>query len=137
MTLRLAALDPVRVAADSPFGHALARWVALTPGARGAVLTDDTGEAVDYAHREGSITPLDLQLHGAQLAHPLERAETSARKTGLLLPTLLVEGSTGAVLAARVLPGFYMAASLGRPANLARALRGFEDTRRELATLLV
>ncbi len=137
MTLRLTPPGTVRIAADSPFGHALARWVAATPGARGAVLTDDRGEAVDYALCEGRITPLDLQLCGAQLALPVARAEDAARKTGLLLPVVLLEGPTGALLAALVLPGYYMAASLAQPANLARALRGFENTRRDLATLLV
>ncbi len=87
----------------SEFGVALAEFVGAEPSARGAILTDDDGNPVDYAHRHGAVTPLDLQIVGAQVEQATARTAAWCARQGLGTCEILVEASHGLLLSA--LPG--------------------------------
>lgn len=87
----------------SEFGVALAHFVRAEPSARGAILTDDDGDPVDYAHRHGAVSPLDLQIVGAQVEQATARTSAWCLHHGLGACEILIEASHGLLLSA--MPG--------------------------------
>ena len=105
----------------SEFGVALARFVRAEPSARGAILTDDDGNPVDYAHRHGAVTPLDLQIVGAQVEQTTARTSTWCLQRGLGTCEILIEASHGLLLSAMPGHGCVLSSLHHRHADLAAA----------------
>jgi len=123
--------------AGSSFGAVLAAWVAGTPGARGAVLCDDAGDAVDYAHDPTAVSALDIQLVGAQLSFATTVVTRWARRAGLGRdPVTLLECRAAIVVTSAPATGFFAAGLLGRPANLGRCLRNWDGAMAKVRALL-
>lgn len=87
----------------SEFGVALAEFVRAELSAHGAILSDDEGDPIDFAHRHGAVTPLDLQIAGAQVEQAATRISAWCVRQGLGRCEILVEASHGLVLSA--MPG--------------------------------
>ena len=118
------------------FGEALRTMVLRTPGAVAGVVSDDEGDAIDYAHDPDRIDGLDVQLLGAQLGPPLFRLRDTAHDQGLEHPLLLIETLSHNLVASPVGGVFVIALLLDRRANLGRAMACFTRGRDTLQALL-
>lgn len=118
------------------FGQALETMVLRTPGAFAGVVSDEEGDAIDYAHDPDRIDGLEVQLLGAQLGIPLFKVHSTASAQGFDDPLLMVETRTHNLVASPVRHAFVVAMLLDRRANLGRALKAFADGRDALRALL-
>lgn len=122
-------------AMGTEFGRVL-EGLADVPGAAGAVLSDDRGYTIDYVRRSEGLTDLDVQLLGAQIGQTLERLHTGLFARDFGAPVLVLESRRRALLAASLVGTYVMALLVVRPANIALALRRFEDCREDMTRLL-
>jgi len=120
------------------FGRVLAELVDGVPGARGAVLSDRDGYAVDYARDPQRMDGLELQIAGAQLGHPLARTHAVAVRHLIGTSSVLLESDVGALLGAVVdeHEGTVLVLVLAPGASLGRALVRFDRARTAIALLL-
>lgn len=126
----------VRSRLGTEFGRLLERLVVQTPGGVAAVLSDDVGEALDFAHDPAEISALDVQLLGAQIGQSLHLLDVSARRHRLRQPSLLLETPSQKLLAATLCGAFTLALLLDRRANIAKAFTTFETIRLGLERIL-
>ena len=84
----------------SEFGAALAEFVGAELSAHGAILSDAEGDPIDFAHRHGAVTPLDLQIAGAQVEQSATRMAAWCVRQGLGRCEILIEASHGLLLSA-------------------------------------
>ncbi|HEY0137246.1 MAG TPA: hypothetical protein VGB85_24350 [Nannocystis sp.] len=84
----------------SEFGAALAEFVGAELSAHGAILSDAEGDPIDFAHRHGAVTPLDLQIAGAQVEQAATRMAAWCVRQGLGRCEILIEASHGLLLSA-------------------------------------
>jgi len=87
----------------SEFGAALADFVEAEASAHGAILSDNEGDPVDFSYRHGAVTPLDLQIAGAQVEQAATRMAAWCVQQGLGRCEILIEASHGLLLSA--MPG--------------------------------
>lgn len=121
----------------SEFGDLLARLVERTEGAAGAVMTDDRGDAVDFAFYAEEISELDIQICGAQATQTLFKLDGQSVVFGLGHPwAVLVEARLGRLVLGPLSREYLMALVLDRHANVARALEHFVEFRAEMAQLV-
>ena len=120
----------------SEFGRMLAQLVRRVPGALGAVLSDDLGDAVDFAYRPNGLSEVDIQLCGAQIGQFIERLARGSWAREHPIEHVLVECDRGSLLFGRVTPGYIVSLRLDRSANLGLARRHFQKTHRALLPLL-
>lgn len=118
------------------FGQALETMVLRTPGAYAGVVSDEEGDAIDYAHDPERIDGLEVQLLGAQIGLPLFRLHRTANAQGFDDALLMIETRTHNLVASPVGQAFAVAMLLDRRANLGRALKAFADGRDALRALL-
>lgn len=126
----------VQTRLGTEFGCALERMVLRTPGAYASVVSDEEGDAIDYAHDPDRIDGLEVQLLGAQLGMPLFKLHSTADAQGFTDPLLMVETRTHNLVASPVRHAFVVAMLLERRANLGLALEAFSDGRDALSALL-
>lgn len=120
----------------SEFGELLAELLAAIPGAQGAVLSDGVDDTIDTAYRPAEISALDLSIAGAQIGQPMTRLNVSSIIFGLGRAQVVVEGGQ-MVLITKVLWEEYLLTMVLDPrANIARAMRDFDDTGDKLLALL-
>ena len=122
----------------SEFGEALAAHVSTRPDVRGAILTDAEGDPIDFAHRPGEVSALDLQLVGAQVEQSTLRAQAWCSHLGLGRCEILIEASHGILLAASPGSGSVLSTLL-RPApdpDPERLLASFAVLRRRVTELI-
>jgi hypothetical protein len=120
----------------SEFGELLAELLASTPGACGAVLSDGVDDTIDTAHRPAEISALDISIAGAQVGQAMTRLNVSAIIFGLGRAQVVVEAAN-TVLISEVLWREYLLTLVLRPhANIARAMRDFDDTAVRVLALL-
>lgn len=136
MTQPVPPARPIHSRLGTEFGRVLAPLVEHTPGAVAAVLSDEQGDAIDFAHDPEEISDLDVQLLGAQIGQSVLRLHLSARRHRLQAPCLLVEARTSRFVAGAVADDYILALLLDRGANVARALEAFDRVRVRLAMLL-
>ena len=127
---------PVRSRLHTEFGAILETIVRGVPGATAAVLSDDEGEAIDFAHRPDEVEALDVQLLGAQIGQAMLRTETTGERHDLRAPLVLVEAAVGAFVATTIHHEYILALLLRRRANVARALEVLAAGRSRLGPLL-
>jgi len=118
------------------FGVALESMVRRTPGAFAGVISDEEGDAIDYAHDPERIDGLEVQLLGAQLGLPLFRLHRSADARGIDDPLVLLETRTHNLLASPIANAFLVAMLLDRRANLGVAMTAFRTGLDALRPLL-
>jgi hypothetical protein len=118
------------------FGNALADLVISVPGAIAAVLCDQTGESIDFAHDPRAIAELDVQIAGAQVIQTVMRVDQGARRLGLGDVDVLVEAPHGALLAMPLQRDYALVLLLEPHANVARALAAFPAARERITALL-
>jgi len=82
----------------SEFGEVLADFAAADPSLRGAILTDDTGDPIDFTHRPALLSALDAQIAGAQVEQTTLRIAAWCARLGLGRCEILVEASHGTLL---------------------------------------
>jgi len=128
---------------QTEFGIVLETLVREVAGARGAVLIDGEGHAIDFANDADAIDALDLQIAGAQVSIVLVDTASFAERRGLGAPTLLLEGEGGCIMGSVVEPGIVVDTGLATlvlvlrtRANLGAAWRRFEHAHGRLAALL-
>jgi hypothetical protein len=120
----------------SEFGELLGELLAANPGACGAVLSDGVDDTIDTAHRPAEISALDICIAGAQVGQAMTRLNISAIIFGLGRPQIVIE-APDRVLISKVLWQEYLLTVVLRPhANLARAMRDFDDTADRVLALL-
>ncbi len=127
--------EPV-VAVGSVFGTVLWRLVRFTPGARGAILVDDHGDPIDFAHWPRRISALDVQIQGAQITRCMRRLEQAARDHGLTEPVVLLAAPQQCLLTAVVGDDCFASLSLRGAARFEFSLRQFTLATRDLTALL-
>lgn len=118
------------------FGRALEMMVLRAPGAFAGVVSDEEGDAIDYAHDPERIDGLEVQLLGAQIGIPLFKVHSTASVQGFDDPLLMVETRTHNLVASLVQHAFVVALLLDHRANLGRALATFSEGRDALRALL-
>jgi predicted regulator of Ras-like GTPase activity (Roadblock/LC7/MglB family) len=120
------------------FGQVMAALVATVPGARGAVLTDRDGHAIDFALDAGAIDELDLQIAGAQCARTLAAMQALAQRRALGRTAVLLEATAGCLLGATLRDGdeLTVVLVLRARAHLGLALVAFDRACNELAQLV-
>ncbi len=118
------------------FGLALQTMVVGTPGAVAAVVSDDEGDAIDYAHDPEEMDALDVQLLAAQISQSLFRVDGTASNFGLDAPVLLLETSRYGLVASPVADDYVVAMLMERRANMGRAFDCFRQGRHTLHGLL-
>jgi len=121
----------------SEFGELLAKLIEATPGAYGAVLSDGVDDTIDTAYRPAEISAIDVSILGAQVGQPMTRLNISAIIFGLGRPQVVIEAGES-VLISKVLWDRYLLtlAVHGQHANIARAMRDFDETAVEVLALL-
>lgn len=82
----------------SEFGEVLADFIAEDPTARGAILTDEQGDPIDFTHRHALLSALDAQIAGAQVEQTTARIQAWCERRGLGSCEILVEASHGTLL---------------------------------------
>lgn len=120
----------------SEFGELLGEMLAKIPGARGAVLSDGTDDTIDTANRTGDISVIDVCIVGAQVGQAMARLTNDAVLFGLGRPQVLIETETGIIVSKLLLREYLLTMILRRNANLARAMREFEQTAETIRRLL-
>ena len=68
------------------------------PSIRGAILTDDKGDPIDFTHRHALLSALDAQIAGAQVEQTTTRIQACCDRLGLGSCEILVEASHGILL---------------------------------------
>ena len=120
----------------SEFGELLGELLEHTPGAYGAVLSDGVDDTIDTAHRPAEISALDVCIAGAQVGQPMTRLNISAIIFGLGRAQVVVEAGS-VVLISKVLWETYLMTLVLHPgANIARAMRDFDETGEKVLALL-
>jgi hypothetical protein len=82
----------------SEFGEILAEFAASDPTLRGAILTDEQGDPIDFTHRRALLSALDAQIAGAQVEQTTLRIQALCDRLGLGNCEILVEASHGVLL---------------------------------------
>lgn len=118
------------------FGDLLGELLARTPGACGAVLSDGVDDTIDTAYRPAEISALDVQITGAQVGQPMTRTNISAIIFGLGRPQLVIEAGDTVLISKVLWEKYLMTMILSRRANIARAMRDFDDTAAQVLALL-
>lgn len=90
--------EPAIFRGFSEFGELLADFIADDPSIRGAILTDDTGDPIDFTHRNALLSALDAQIAGAQVEQTTTRIQAWCTRQGLGSCEILVEASHGILL---------------------------------------
>ena len=102
-----------------PFKSLLGRLVDGVPGARGAILVDWEGEAVDYVAR---MDDYDLRILGAHNGLILDRLRAAVdRLEGAGLEEIVITTSASQTLVMPVSPEYFVVLTLGRSDALGRA----------------
>jgi hypothetical protein len=120
----------------SEFGEVLGELVARTPGAIGAVLSDNRDETIDTARRPERISELDVRIVGAQIGQAMGRLDRSAEVLGMRSVRVVIETEQANLCAVVLLREYLLTLLLDRQANLARAMRGFDETVDRLIVML-
>lgn len=142
----------------SEFGRVLADFLARESAVRGAVVSDDEGDAIDLAYDPDRATELEVQILGAQLDRAAGRLTRWVHAAGKGSCEILIEASHGRLCCAflgdldraprgreRALEGAYVLAIIAeaatgdddaRSAEAERVLAGFRALRREIEALL-
>jgi hypothetical protein len=118
------------------FGAVLEPMVETTPGAIAAVLSDDQGNAIDFAHDPAEISDIDVQLLGAQIGQTILALETIYRRHHLHRPALLVESAQHGLLTASLREHYILVLLLDHRSNVAAAFTAFAHARDHLTALL-
>jgi hypothetical protein len=118
------------------FGAVLEPMVDMTPGAVAAVLSDDQGDAIDFAHDPAEISEIDVQLLGAQIGQTVLAMEPIYRRHQLVGPSMLVESAQHGLLACSLRGHYILALLLERKSNVGAAFAAFDHARRRLDALL-
>lgn len=120
----------------SDFGRVIENLMDIK-GARGAVLVDDDGYAIDYVYDPERLTEIDVQLIGAQVGQTVHRMQTSAAKLDLGTPLALLEGPDGTLLVLGPAGVHYVLAFvLDEGVDTGRLLAHFEAVRSTIEHLL-
>lgn len=119
----------------SEFGRVIENLMDL-PGAMGAVLIDDDGYAIDYVNDEPHLSAIDVQLMGAQIGQAVQRIQRTAHSRDLGTPSLILEGSTGVLVAGPVGFDYVLSMMLRDNADVGAALDRFEAVRSTVEHLL-
>jgi hypothetical protein len=90
--------DPDVFAGFSEFGQALASFLASRGNIRGAILTDNRGDPIDFAHRPARTSALDVQIAGAQVEAVTGRVQAWCERHDLGACEILIEASHGLLL---------------------------------------
>lgn len=122
----------------SEFGQALGGFLAARANVRGAVLTDNRGDPIDFAHRPAELTALDIQIVGSQVESVSARVQAWCTRHNLGSCEILVEASHGLLLSgvpARecVLTSLHNHATYADPLG---QLAAFAALRRQITALL-
>ncbi len=120
----------------SEFGDLLGDLLARTPGACGAVLSDGVDDTIDTAYRPALISSLDISITGAQIGQPMTRLNISTIIFGLGRPQVVVESSEMTLVCKVLWEAYLMTMVLTPRANMARAMRDFDETATEILALL-
>jgi hypothetical protein len=120
----------------SEFGGLLGDLLAATPGAYGAVLSDGVDDTIDTAHRPAEISALDICIAGAQVGQAMTRLNVSATIFGLGRTQVVVEAGETVLISKVLWDAYLMTMVLHRRANIARAMRDFDETGARLLELL-
>ena len=118
------------------FGAVLEPMVETTPGAIAAVLSDEQGDAIDFAHDPAEIEDVDVQLLGAQIGQTVLALEKIYRRHQLDRPALLVESDQHGLLACSLRDHYILALLLERKSNVGAAFAAFGKARARLDALL-
>jgi predicted regulator of Ras-like GTPase activity (Roadblock/LC7/MglB family) len=118
------------------FGAVLEPMVEMTPGAVAAVLSDDQGDAIDFAHDPAEISEIDVQLLGAQIGQTVFAMEKIYRRHQLVEPSMLVESAQHGLLACSLREQYILALLLERQSNVGAAFAAFDHARRRLGEML-
>lgn len=118
------------------FGLVLEAMVETTPGAVGAVLCDDQGDAIDFARDATQIGEIDVQLLGAQIGQTVLELESVYRRHRLDEPCLVMESGGQGLVASAVEHHYVLAMLLDHRSNVAAGLTAFARARVALAQLL-
>ena len=120
----------------SEFGELLAELLAATPGACGAVLSDGVDDTIDTAHRPAEISALDVCIAGAQVGQAMTRLSVSAIIFGLGRPQVVIEAAEKVLISKVLWEEYLMTLVLLPHANIARAMRDFDDIAARVLELL-
>lgn len=120
----------------SEFGDLLGEMLAKIPGARGAVLSDGSDDTIDTANRAGDISVIDVCIAGAQVGQAMTRLTHDAMLLGLGRPQVVIETEAGVMVSKLLVREYLLTMILRRNANLARAMREFEQTAETIRRLL-
>jgi hypothetical protein len=122
---------PARVQLPSAFSSILQRLVASSPGALGAVLSDDEGETVDYFST--AIDPEELKLAAAYMGIIVGRLASSAIKVGGgRLQELWLKGRRSQFISRMLGPGYHLTVVLAPVAVLPKLFTALEQAIAEL-----
>jgi isocitrate/isopropylmalate dehydrogenase len=120
----------------SEFGDLLGDLLAITPGACGAVLSDGVDDQIDTAYRPAEISALDIAIAGAQVGQPMTRLNISTTIFGLGRTQVVIEAGDTVLISKVLYEKYLLTMVLNRRANIARAMRDFEDTGGKLLEML-
>lgn len=119
----------------SDFGRVIENLMDIR-GARGAVLVDDDGYAIDYVYDPERMTELDIQLIGAQVGQSVGRMQGSAAKLDLGTPLALLESPRGTLVLGPASVYYVLCFVLDPGADPPRLLDHFEAVRSTIEHLL-
>ncbi|PRQ04383.1 hypothetical protein ENSA5_07860 [Enhygromyxa salina] len=120
----------------SEFGDLLGDLLELTPGGCGVVLSDGVDDTIDTAYRPAEISALDISIAGAQIGQAMTRMNISTIIFGLGRAQLVIEAGESVLISKVLWEEYLMTMVLSRRANIARAMRDFDDIAAQVLALL-
>lgn len=120
----------------SEFGTILSALIRNVPGAVGAVLCDEEGDAIDFIYRANRLDRIDIQLSGSQIVQVANSMDRGRWAKTLKLQYIVIESRDGAQLIAPLGQGYVLSLRLGTKRTMPRAQLHFEAACLDILALL-
>ncbi len=119
----------------SEFGQVIENLMDVV-GAKGAVLVDDDGYAIDYVYDPQQLEAIDIEITGAQIGQTVLLTQRSAARWDLGTPTIVLETRQVLLVAGPVSQHYVLAFVLDGGTEPDGVLGTFEAVRSTVEHLL-
>lgn len=121
--------DGLRDQDMSTFARILQNFLEATPGALGAVLVDDYGEAVDYA---GALDPFDVKVAGAHMQLELRKASQDLPEAWGPVRQVIIRAARRSYVARTLQEGYVLVVVMCRAAGYGISERAYAQVEFDL-----
>lgn len=121
----------------SEFGEIMGRSLRQIPKGVGVVLSDSSGDPIDFAYRPQAISTLDLQLCGAQFTQCVGQLSRAWTRLGMEPQLMVIEALGGTLITVHFGQEYPLTLLLQPHAPLGQAMKSFQIMSQALHPLLM